>query len=70
MKTLDIVRDAVKDWIGNEEKENSRATIGINDEDVLEASGHMKAIMEIMEKYKEQQCLKDYINSYSDCITG
>lgn len=32
MKTLDIVRDAVKDWIGNEEKENSRATIGINDE--------------------------------------
>lgn len=53
MKTLDIVRDAVKDWTGNEEKENSRATIGINDEDVLEASGHMKAIMEIMEKYKE-----------------
>lgn len=34
-------------------KENSRATIGINDEDILEASGHMKAIMEIMEKCKE-----------------
>lgn len=31
--------------------------------DVLEASKHMKAIMEIMEKYKEQQCLKNYTNS-------
>lgn len=39
-------------------------------EDVLEASKHMKAMMKILDKYKEQQCLKNYINSYPDCITG
>ena len=42
-----------------EEKEQER---------ILEASKHMEAIMEIIEKYKGQQCLKNYINSYPDCI--
>ena len=42
----------------------------IGDEDLMEAADHMKAITEILKKYKEQQCLKNYINSYPDCITG
>ena len=37
---------------------------------VNSAGRYMKAIMEILEKYKEQQCLKKYINSYPECTTG
>ena len=49
-EAFEKIRNGIYDL--GEVKRNDRLRM-ISDEDVLEVSGHMKAIMEILEKYKE-----------------